>query len=77
MITAHVCDVNRPLLSVDRIVKNCNRVIFGPARSYIEGLGTGENIWLGQQGGVFYSESMGTAHGFSKAGHMSPQAHEQ
>ena len=41
-ITAQVCDVNKALLSVQKVVKAGNRVVFEEEGSYIESKGTGE-----------------------------------
>ena len=52
-LTAQVCDVNKALLSVKRMVAAGNRVVFEPAGGYIEDLGTGETMQLKEQGGMY------------------------
>ena len=52
-IRAQVCDVSKPLLSVSRLVKAGNAVIFTPSGSYVEDGQTGERIALEEQGGMF------------------------
>ena len=45
-MTAQVCDVNKALLSVKRMVVAGNRVVFDPKGSYIEDADTNERIQL-------------------------------
>ena len=52
-ITAQVCGVNKPLLSVSKIVAAGNRVVFDPDGSYIEDTESGEKVWLKNQGGMY------------------------
>ena len=52
-MTAQVCDVNKALLSVKRMVTTGNHVVFDPNGSYIEDKGTGERIQLKQKGGMY------------------------
>ena len=52
-ITAQVCEVNKPLLSVSKIVAAGNRVVFDPDGSYIEDAESGEKVWLKNQGGMY------------------------
>ena len=52
-ITAQVCEVNKPLLSVSKIVAAGNRVVFDPDGSYIEDTESGEKVWLKNQGGMY------------------------
>ena len=52
-IKAQICDVNKPLLSVKRIVDAGNRVVFDPNGSYIQDCSTGESMELGIQGGMY------------------------
>ena len=51
-ITAQVCDVNKALLSVSRMVRAGHRVVFDE-ESYIEDRRTGEKLWLIQEGGMY------------------------
>merc|ERR1712024_277855 len=43
-ITAQVCKVHRPLMSVKKICKNGHRVVFDEEGSYIENKWTGEQL---------------------------------
>ena len=52
-ITAQVCDVNKPLLSVRKVMAGGSRVVFDEEGSYIESKTTGERTWLKEQGGMF------------------------
>jgi hypothetical protein len=52
-LTAQVCDVNKSLLSVKKVVKAGNRVVFDDEGSYIEDKGTGERMWLKEEGGMY------------------------
>ena len=51
-ITAQVCDVNKSLLSVSRMVKAGNRVVFDDD-SYIEDKTTGEKLWFASEVGMY------------------------
>ena len=52
-MTAQVCDVNKALLSVKRMVVAGNRVVFDPHGSYIEDVDTSERIQLKEKGGMY------------------------
>ena len=52
-LTAQVCDVNKPLLSVRKVIAGGSRVVFDQEGSYIESKVTGERTWLKEQGGMF------------------------
>ena len=52
-ITAQVCDVNKALLSVRKVMKAGNRVVFDEEGSYIEDKETSEKIWLREEQGMF------------------------
>ena len=52
-ITAQVCEVNKALLSVSKIVAAGNRVVFDPEGSYIEDMNSGEKVWMKSQGGMY------------------------
>ena len=52
-LTAQVCDVNKALLSVRKVVSAGNRVIFDEDGSYIEDKATGERMWLQEQNGMY------------------------
>ena len=51
-LTAQVCDVNKALLSVRKIVANGHRVVFDPAGSYIEDRTSGQKMWMKEEGGM-------------------------
>ena len=53
MLTAQVCDVTKPLLSVSRMVACGHRVVFDTGASYIEDKTSGERIWLNESNGMF------------------------
>ena len=52
-ITAQVCEVNKALLSVSKVVRAGNRVVFDEDGSYIEDKTTGERLWLVEEGGMY------------------------
>ena len=52
-MTAQVCEVNKALLSVKKMVSAGNRVVFDPAGSYIEDVKSGEQMELKQKGGMY------------------------
>ena len=52
-ITAQVCDVNKALLSVKKVVAAGNRVVFDPMGSYIEDQHSGEKMWLTEEDGMY------------------------
>ena len=52
-ITAQICDVNKPLLSVRKIVESGNRVVFEPSGSYIEDCQTKERMKMDVTGGMY------------------------
>ena len=52
-LKAQVCDVNKALLSVHKLVRAGNRVVFEGEGSYIEDQTTKEKMWLREQGGVY------------------------
>ena len=55
-LTAQVCGVNKALLSVSKMVKSGNRVVFQNDKaggSYIEDLQTGEHMYLREEGGMY------------------------
>ena len=53
-IRAQVCEVSKPLLSVSRLVKAGNSVVFSPEGAYITDGATGENISLTEHGGMYH-----------------------
>ena len=52
-ITAQVCDVNKALLSVKRMMAAGNRVVFDSEGSYIEDKATKEKMWMREDKGLF------------------------
>ncbi len=52
-LTAQVCDVNKALLSVSRMVKTGHRVVFDQDNSYVEDKVTGEKMWLTEENGMY------------------------
>ena len=52
-IRVQVCDVNKALLSVKKVIAAGNRVIFDEDGSYIEDKATAEKIWMIEKGGMF------------------------
>ena len=52
-VTAQVCDVNKALMSVKKIVAAGNKVVFDEEGSYIEDKRTKEKIWLREEKGMY------------------------
>ena len=52
-ITAQVCDVNKPLLSVSKNAAAGNRLVFDKGGSYIDDIITGYQVWLKNVGGMY------------------------
>ena len=52
-ITAQVCDVNKALLSVKKVMSAGNRVVFDGDGSYIEDKASGEKMWMTEEKGMF------------------------
>ena len=52
-ITAQVCDVNKALLSVKKVMSAGNKVVFDSAGSYIEDKSSGEKMWMTEEKGMF------------------------
>ena len=52
-IKAQVCEVSKPLMSVSRLVKAGNSVVFSAQGSYIEDDASGERIHLEEVNGMF------------------------
>ena len=50
---AQVCEVNKALLSVKRVVQAGNRVVFDSGGSYVEDTYTGERMPLREEGGMY------------------------
>ena len=52
-VVVQVCDVHRGLLSVRKITRSGNRVVFDNEGSYIENKSTGEVTRLNDDGGMY------------------------
>ena len=52
-ITAQVCEVNKALLSVHKVVMAGNRVVFDKEGSYVEHKDSKEKMWMTEQGGMY------------------------
>ena len=52
-VKAQVCDVNKALLSVQKVVAAGNKVVFDERGSYIEDKTTHERMWLQHRGGMY------------------------
>lgn len=52
-ITAQVCDVNKPLMSVKRLIETGHSVVFDEPGAYIEHKASGERIWLKENNGMY------------------------
>ena len=67
-VTAQVCDVKKPLMSVHKLVKAGHKVVFDEPGAYIEHKTTGERIWLQETGGMYmmklWVRASGTDAGF-------------
>ena len=54
-MTVQVCDVNKALLSVKKVVKAGNRVVFEEGSSYVENVDSGERMYMKEQDGGMYT----------------------
>ena len=52
-MTAQVCDVNKALLSVKKVVAAGNRVVFDSDGAFIEDKATGERMWMKEENGMY------------------------
>ena len=52
-LTAQICDVNKPLLSVRRALEAGNRVVFEKGQSYIQNVETEKVTWLEEKDGMY------------------------
>ena len=53
MLTVQVCDVNKALMSVRKMVNAGNRVVFEPEGGYIENVTSGSRIAMTDKGGMY------------------------
>jgi len=61
---AQVCDVNKALLSVHRVVQAGNRVVFAASGSYVQDETSGETMALTEKGGMYMLKLWVKAQGF-------------
>ena len=54
-MTVQVCEVNKALLSVKKVVKAGNRVVFEEAGSYVEDVSSGERLYMNEAEGGMYT----------------------
>ena len=52
-LTAQVCEVNKALLSVKKVVQAGNKVVFDSDGSFIEDKITGQKLWLKEENGMY------------------------
>ena len=52
-VTAQVCDVHRPLMSVKKMCRSGHRVVFDEAGSFIENKETGEKLKIVEEDGEY------------------------
>ena len=67
---AQVCDVNKALLSVHRVVQAGNRVVFSSQGSFIQDEGIGEKMPLEEKEGMYMLKLWVKAQGFSGPEHL-------
>ena len=53
IVTAQICKVHRPLMSVKKICRNGQRVVFDDEGSYVENKWTGERIKVLEEDGEY------------------------
>ena len=53
-LTAQVCEVDKCLMSVSKVAKAGNRVVFEGNGGYIEDKETGERIWMVDKRGMYF-----------------------
>lgn len=63
-ITAQVCDVNKPLLSVHKLVQSGNTVVFSRDGAYVEDDTTKDRMYLREKGGMYMLRLWIPAEGF-------------
>jgi len=61
---AQVCEVNKALLSVHRVVQAGNRVVFSASGSFVQDEQTGETMELVEKGGMYMLRLWVKAQGF-------------
>ena len=62
---AQVCDVNKALLSVHRVVQAGNRVVFSTSGSFVQDEQTGERMPLEDKGGMYTLQLLAKIQDFS------------
>ena len=63
-LTAQVCDVSKPLLSVHRLVQAGSTVVFNSQGAYIQDDTTQERMYLVESGGMYMLKLWVPAAGF-------------
>ena len=53
-MTAQVAAINKMLMSVSKVARKGNRVVFDSDGSYIEDKASGERTWMRESGGMYY-----------------------
>lgn len=67
-LKAQIADVNKGLLSVAKVVKSGNRVVFEEGGSFIEDKETGERMWLEEKNGMYMLKMWVRNPGFPRQG---------
>ena len=67
-LKAQIAEVNKGLLSVAKVVKNGNRVVFDDQGSYIEDKETHERMWLEERQGMYMLKMWVKSPGFHRRG---------
>ena len=53
-VTAQICDVNKALMSVSKMVAMGNKAVFGgEGGNYVEDRVTGERVWMEEKQGMY------------------------
>ena len=67
-MTAHICAVNKTLMSVRKIASKGNRVVFDDAGSFIEDKTTGGKTRMQQVGGMYHIKMWVSRRSIAEAG---------
>ena len=67
-MTAQVAAINKTLMSVSKVVRKGNRVVFDGEGSYIEDKASGERTWMRENGGMYYIDMWVSRKSSSDAG---------
>ena len=72
-----VAEVNKALLSVSKVVKAGNKVVFDEEGSFIEDKKTGERMWMKEEAGMYMLKMWVRNPSFSRLGQTkSVQRHQ-